>query len=51
MPLGGNAADFSWDGLHVAMLYVFHVIREGDVLRLISARRAEPAERRCYEND
>ena len=28
-----------------------HVIREGDVLRLISARLAEPAERRRYEND
>jgi len=33
------------------LLYVVHVIREGDVLRLISARPAEPAERRRYEND
>ena len=32
------------------LLYVVHVIREGDVLRLISARVAEPAERRRYEN-
>ena len=33
------------------LLYVVHVIREGDVLRLISARLAEPEERRRYEND
>jgi uncharacterized DUF497 family protein len=33
------------------LLYVVHVVREGDVLRLISARVAEPAERRRYEND
>ncbi len=33
------------------LLYVVHVIREEDVLRLISARHAEPAERRRYEND
>lgn len=33
------------------LLYVVHVVREGDVLRLISARLAEPAERRRYEND
>ena len=33
------------------LLYVVHVIREGDVLRLISARLAEPAERRRYENE
>jgi uncharacterized protein len=32
------------------LLYVVHVIREGDVLRLISERLAEPAERRRYEN-
>ena len=31
--------------------YVVHVVREGDVLRLISARIADPAERRRYEND
>jgi uncharacterized DUF497 family protein len=33
------------------VLYVVHVFWEGDVLRLISARLAEPAERRRYEND
>jgi len=33
------------------LLYVVHVVREGDVLRLISARPAEPAERRRYEDD
>ncbi len=33
------------------LLYVVHVLREGDVLRLISARVAEAAERRRYEND
>lgn len=33
------------------LLYVVHVVTEGDVLRLISARCAEPAERRRYEND
>ena len=33
------------------LLYVVHVVREGDVLRLISARVAETAERRRYEND
>jgi uncharacterized DUF497 family protein len=33
------------------LLYVVHVVREGDVLRLISARLAESAERRRYEND
>ncbi len=33
------------------LLYVVHVIRKGDVLRLISARLAEPAERRRYEDD
>ena len=33
------------------LLYVVHVVREGDTLRLISARLAEPAERRRYEND
>ena len=33
------------------LLYVVHVVREEDVLRLISARLAEPAERRRYEND
>ena len=33
------------------LLYVVHVVWEGDVLRLISARLAEPAERRRYEND
>lgn len=33
------------------LLYVVHAIREGDVLRLISARHAEPAERRRYEGE
>jgi uncharacterized DUF497 family protein len=33
------------------LLYVVHVIREDDVLRLISARVAEPAERKRYEDD
>jgi uncharacterized DUF497 family protein len=33
------------------LLYVVHTVREGDVLRLISARVAEPAERRRYENE
>lgn len=33
------------------LLYVVHVIWEGDVLRLISARVAETAERRRYEDD
>jgi uncharacterized DUF497 family protein len=33
------------------LLYVVHVVWEGDVIRLISARVAEPAERRRYEND
>ena len=33
------------------LLYVVHVVWQGDVLRLISARLAEPAERRRYEND
>ena len=33
------------------LLYVVHVIREDDVLRLISARTAEPAERRRYEDE
>lgn len=32
------------------LLYVVHVVREGEVLRIISARRAEPAERKRYEN-
>ena len=33
------------------LLYVVHVVREGDTVRLISARLAEPAERRRYENE
>lgn len=33
------------------LLFVVHIVREGDVLRLISARLAEPAERRRYEDD
>ena len=33
------------------LLYVVHVIRESEMLRLISARVAEPAERSRYEDD
>ena len=33
------------------LLYVVHVIRNTDVLRLISARLADTAERRRYEDD
>ena len=33
------------------VLYVVHVIREDDVLRMISAGPAELAERRRYENE
>ena len=33
------------------LLYVVHVLREGKVLRIVSARPAEPAERRRYENE
>ena len=33
------------------LLYVVHVVRERDVLRLISARVADAAERRHYEDD
>jgi uncharacterized DUF497 family protein len=33
------------------LLFVVHVVREGDVLRIISARLAEAAERRRYEDD
>ena len=40
----GLAADYR-------LLYVIHGMREGEVLRLISARFAEPAERRRYENE
>ncbi len=32
------------------LLYVVHVFREGDGIRIISARVAEPAERRRYED-
>jgi uncharacterized DUF497 family protein len=45
---------FVWDSDKAASnasRHVVHVVREGDVLRLISARVAEPAERRRYEND
>lgn len=34
-----------------SLLFVVHVIREGEVLRIISARKAEPAERRRYEDE
>ena len=33
------------------LLYVVHVVREGDVLRLISARVAGATERRRYEDE
>jgi len=33
------------------LLYVVHAAREGDLLRLISARTAEAAERRRYEDE
>jgi uncharacterized DUF497 family protein len=33
------------------LLYVVHVMWEGEMLRLISARLAEPAERRRYEDE
>jgi uncharacterized DUF497 family protein len=33
------------------LLYVVHVEREGDMIRIISARVAEPAERRRYEDE
>ena len=33
------------------LLYVVYVVREGNVLRLISARLAGPAEGRRYENE
>ncbi len=31
--------------------YVVHMVREDDVIRLISVRLAEPAERRRYEDE
>jgi uncharacterized DUF497 family protein len=40
----GLAVDFR-------LLYVVHVVREADTIRIISARIAEAAERRRYEND
>ena len=33
------------------LLYVVHVVREGNVLRIISARKAEAAERKRYEDE
>jgi len=50
-PLGRGTAGMHPLTADYRLLYVVHVIREGDVLRLISARLAEPAERRRYEND
>ena len=32
------------------LLYVFHIQQEGDTFRIISARKATPAERRRYES-
>lgn len=40
----GAAEDWS-------LLFVVHVIRENDVIRIISARPATPAERRIYEDE
>ena len=34
-----------------SLLFVVHVLREDDVVRLISARQATRAERRFYEDD
>lgn len=33
------------------LLFVVHVIREQDTIRILSARRATRAERRLYEDD
>ena len=33
------------------LLFVVHLLREGDVLRLISARAAEAAERKLYDDE
>lgn len=33
------------------LVVVVHIVWEGDIFRLISARLAEPAERRRYEDD
>lgn len=33
------------------LLFVVHIARQGDVLRIISARTATAAERRTYENE
>jgi len=38
-------ADFDF---HV--LYVVHVVFEDDYIRIVSARKADPKERRCYED-
>ncbi len=34
-----------------SLLFVVHVIRKGDTLRIVSARPATPLERRSYEHD
>jgi hypothetical protein len=33
-----------------ALLFVVHILREGDAIRIISARHATTQERRAYEN-
>lgn len=33
-----------------ALLFVVHAVRENDIIRIISARRATRAERRLYED-
>ena len=33
------------------LLLVVHLLKDGETIRIISARRATPAERRSYENE
>lgn len=37
--------------VHYRLLYVVHVVREGELLRILSARLAEPIERKRYEDE
>ncbi len=34
-----------------ALLFVVHMVRAGEIIRVISARPATPSERRVYENE
>ena len=34
-----------------SLLFVVHILRDGDTIRIISARPATPSERRDYEHD